>query len=402
MRFLHAADLHLGLSVTRFGVKNGEIQEARFTSLRKLIEASKQHRVDSLLIAGDLFDDNHVDFGTARRTLELFESADAPVYVIPGNHDPWTADSVYQRPPWSTCADGPVRVLHRHEPVPIADGILYPCPLFAKNSLDDPARWIPPRKPGDTTIRIGLAHGSFHDRATLHPDDHLIDRHTVDSKGLDYLALGHWHRYYEAVDQAGIVRTVYPGAHEPWGFHEAPDVSVGWSAYSNAARELFTGDGMGRALLVTIDRAGAAPTIEPIDTASLQWRDETRTLQSRDDLDRLINDLDRRDDKHNQVLRLHLVGTLPAEEMLRLDTLDATRSGHQGGILSHYRWFELDTSRLYAEPTDDELHELAGEGVVRAVYDRLKAEANSPDLAVRDLAQQSLLLLYRFAKEAQR
>ncbi|MBM3997764.1 MAG: DNA repair exonuclease [Planctomycetes bacterium] len=399
MRFLHTADLHLGLSVTRFGVKNGEIQEARFTSLRKLIEASSQHRVDFLLIAGDLFDDNRVDFNTSRRALELLESAGMPVFVIPGNHDPYTIDSVYRRPPWSQRANGPVYVLCEPTPIPIPGGTLFPCPLFTKNSFDDPTRWIPARAPGDTGIRIGLAHGSFRDRDTLHPDDHLIERDIVDAKGLDYLALGHWHRAYRNTDRAGVVRIAYPGVHEPMGFHETPEFGIGWSAYSSGSQDLFTDDGTGRALVVTIDHAGAAPVIEEIPTGCFAWRDETRTLHGRDDLDRLINDLDHRANKRNQLLRLHLKGTLPAEEMLRLETLDAR--GH-GGILSHYVWFQLDTTELYAEPTEEELQRLAGDGVIRGIYNRLKRETDSDDAAIRERARQSLLLLYRYAKEARR
>ena len=62
MRFLHAADLHLGLRVTRFGsLVNGAVQEARLKALERMIAQAKALPLDFLLIAGDLFDDNHVD-----------------------------------------------------------------------------------------------------------------------------------------------------------------------------------------------------------------------------------------------------------------------------------------------------------------------------------------------------
>jgi hypothetical protein len=88
--------------------------------------------------------------------------------------------------------------------------------------------------------------------------------------------------------------------------------------------------------------------------------------------------------------------------MMRLDELDASRGGGQGGILSRYRWAELDTDRLYAEPADAELQDLAGDGVVRAVYDRLKTESESHDPQIQQLARQSLLLLFRFTHEVRR
>jgi DNA repair exonuclease SbcCD nuclease subunit len=394
MRFLHAADLHLGLRVTRFGDRNGKVQDARFKSLEPLVEHARQ--VDFTLIAGDLFDDNHVDLATSRRALKLFESIGKPVFIIPGNHDPLTADSVFNRPPWSSVSDH-VRVLGAREPVPIPGGVLFPCPLFAKNSLDDPTRWLPPRERNDTSIRIGLAHGSLKDRDNLPADDHLIDRHVVDDKGLDYLAMGHWHGPLQREDRAGVARTVYPGVHESMGFRDS-----GWSAYSNAGSDLFRDDGQGRVLVVTIDEAGAPPVIEEIATGYLQWCDERRTLRGEEDLSALIDELGRRPNQERQLLRLHLDGTLPASVLLRLDELDATLAGAQGGILSRFAWAELDAARLYSEPTDSELQDLAGGGVVRAVYDRLKAEADGPDEKARDLARQAILLLYRFAKETQR
>ena len=61
--------------------------------------------------------------------------------------------------------------------------------------------------------------------------------------------------------------------------------------------------------------------------------------------------------------------------------------------MSRYLWAELDADRLVAEPTDAELQHLAGNGVVRAVYDRLRAETQSSDPTVRQVAWQSLLLL---------
>jgi hypothetical protein len=114
----------------------------------------------------------------------------------------------------------------------------------------------------------------------------------------------------------------------------------------------------------------------------------------------LIDQLSKREAGGNHLLRLCLKGTLSAKAMLRLDELDAERAGGQGGVLSRYLWAELDADKLLAEPTDAELQQFAGNGVVRSVYERLKAETQSPDPAVRQLAWQSLLLLYGIATGA--
>src|SRR5215468_4651411 len=144
MRFLHLADLHLGLRVTRFGAKvNGRVQEARIEALDYLLAQVPALKVDFILVAGDLFDDNHVDLATSRRAFELLEAARVPTYVLPGNHDPLTADSVYARSPWNAANARTICVLREAQPTPILGGTLFPCPLKAKNSFDDPTRWIP-------------------------------------------------------------------------------------------------------------------------------------------------------------------------------------------------------------------------------------------------------------------
>ena len=93
--FLHAADLHLGLRLTRFGAGTSKkIREARFQALGKIREAASEKRVDFVLIAGDLFDDHAVDADIARRAFDLLQSFPAPVYVLSGNHDPLLSGSV--------------------------------------------------------------------------------------------------------------------------------------------------------------------------------------------------------------------------------------------------------------------------------------------------------------------
>ncbi len=402
MRFLHVADLHLGLRVTRFGAHvNGRVQEARMAALDHLLMQAPALRLDFALVAGDLFDDNRVDLATSRRAFELFAAAKLPIYIISGNHDPLSADSVFARSPWKNGTSRNVMVLREAEPTALPGGMLYPCPLKRKNSFDDPTRWIPLRAHGDASIRIGLAHGSLRRHEHLPEDDHLIERYAADVKGLDYLALGHWHWPSRHADRAGVIRTAYPGVHEPMRFFENPAFATGWSEYSHKAPDdLFNDDGKGHALVVTIEGPEAPPQIEEIVTSRLRWREEKHELHDEAQLADLIDRLGKRENAANELLRLCLHGTLSAQAMMRLDELDAERAGNQGGVLNRYLWAELDADRLSAEPTDAELQGLVGNGVVRKVYERLQAETQLPDPQMRQIAWQSLLLLYGFATGA--
>lgn len=412
MRFLHAADLHLGLRVTRFGkATNRKVQEARFEALDKLLAAAIDRAVDFVLIAGDLFDDNHVDATTSRRAFEMLKTAPMPVFVLPGNHDPLTPDSVWERPPWSPLDDANVHVLRKPEPFsPLAGVTLLPCPLVSKTSLADPTAWLPPRGSDDSSLRIGVAHGSVNDREHLPEDDHLIDRQVAQRCGLDYLALGHWHRTLEFRDSRKVVRMAYSGVHEPMRFPRSPDpnrnvFSVGWTPYSNAANaELFDDDGRGKVLLVSVERAGGETAVEPIETGCLEWKDETYRLMHEDDLSRLINQLATRPKRERQLLRLTLEGVLQAKAYLRVDELEGSSGG---GVLSRYCWYELYKDKLGVEPTAEEIRELVGDGVLRRVHQAVCSEierdnTHGDDPAARELAEQSLLVLYRLAQECER
>ena len=78
--FLHAADLHLGLRITRFSPEVAKkVREARFQALEKIRDAAQADPVDFVLIAGDLFDDHAVDGDIAKRSFDLLESFPAPV-----------------------------------------------------------------------------------------------------------------------------------------------------------------------------------------------------------------------------------------------------------------------------------------------------------------------------------
>src|SRR5437879_10960298 len=144
LSFLHAADLHLGLRITRFpkDVTN-RIREARFQALEKIRQSAKNQQVDFVILAGDLFDDHAVDLDLARRAFDILESFSCPVYVLSGNHDPLLPGSVWDRPPWNQPA--PKRICLFREARPLSAGsdfTLCLCPVLRTTSLTYPTLWL--------------------------------------------------------------------------------------------------------------------------------------------------------------------------------------------------------------------------------------------------------------------
>jgi len=394
--FLHAADLHLDMRTTRFDpARANKIREARFTALDNILKKAQDLRVDFLVVAGDLFDDSTVRNLTARRAFEMLESLPMTVYVLPGNHDPLLAGGVWDRPPWSQLQGQRLRLLSQATPVEVAPGLtLLPCPVLRKTSMDDPTAWIGQAPKVERSIRIGVAHGSLKIRDDLPADDHLIARHAAGDLGLDYLALGHWHGRCLFADRDGVDRTAYSGVHEPMRFQGSSDSQTGWIPYGGAGRREFLDTGKGEVLHVRIRARNEPPQIDAIEVGHYQWQEEQRELACRDDLERLIQDVATRSTLECRLLRLRLSGVLDAENMLRLDELDEILS-------NRYLLGELDTSGLHVEPTEEEMRQAAGQGILRRVLDKLTGEAASAEPAVRQVAERAILLLYRIAKEVQ-
>jgi DNA repair exonuclease SbcCD nuclease subunit len=273
--------------------------------------------------------------------------------------------------------------------------VIFPCPLLRRTSLDDPTAWIAQAPRAEGTIRIGVAHGSLRIREDLPVDDHLIARHAADDLHLDYLALGHWHSRRLYADREGVERTAYSGVHEPMRFQGSVDSQTGWAPYSGGRRDEFLDAGKGEVLCVSLRASGERPRIEPVDVGHYIWQEEQRQVASKDDLDHLIQDVATREGLELKLLRVRLSGVLDAENMLRLGML-------RDILTNRYLLGELDTTGLHLQPTEEEVRDVAGQGVLRRVLEQLQAEATAPEPAVRQIAERAILLLYQIAKEVER
>jgi DNA repair exonuclease SbcCD nuclease subunit len=405
LRFLHAADLHLGLRITRFEENAcNRIGEARFEAIEQLRTKAAEHEVHFVLIAGDVFDDHSVSKNLAERAFTLFEGKviNCPVYIIPGNHDPLTPGGVWDRDPWTRAQPTKhVHLLRVPEPVtvPGLPVTIFPSPLRNRNSVDDPTAWIAyhPRAADERTFRIGLAHGSLHLFANLPLDDHLIRRDAAEHYGLDYLALGHWHKPLRHKAPDGAERTAYSGTHEPMRFPgSGASTSTGWSSYSSDGdAERFQDEGRGTALLVSIDEPGAPPEIKTIEVGRLRWAEEHCDLTVQP-LGEIISAYAEKDLRELTLLHLTLSGVLDPEKHGRIDTVlrDIICNRYCPGSSLH-------ADEVLVEPDAEQLNKIVGDGVLSRMLERLKGDAQSNDAQARRVAGHALKLLYRLAWEEQ-
>jgi DNA repair exonuclease SbcCD nuclease subunit len=403
VRFLHTADLHLGLRVTRFEEEAcSRVGEARFVALQQVREKATDLKADFILIAGDVFDDHSVSRSEASRAFPILESSpdSCPVFIIPGNHDPLVPGGVWDRDPW--LREQPhlrVHLLRKAEPVAIPNlsVMIFPCPLRQRRSMEDPTSWIEnhTRAEGDHTIRLGLAHGSLN-IMPLPDDDHLIRPDAADYFDLDYLALGHWHRRLLHRSSDGVERTAYCGTHEPMTFPGGnASLSTGWTSYSaDSEAERFQDSGEGIALLVEIEAAKAPPRIQPVPVGRLRWKAEQQDVTGLS-FGSLIREYSQRDNPELTLMRLSLVGVMDPQAYARLEELRRIieHRYHAGSC--------LDADGLLIEPTAEQLAEAVGSGVLKRVLERLKDDVQSSDPGTRRIAEHAIKLLYRIAWEEQ-
>lgn len=233
------------------------MRAARLQTLRRALELARSRAVDAFIVAGDLFEDNLVDDALVSAVADLFaEFSSVPVFLLPGNHDPYTGpDSVWHRRPLAKASPN-VRILTKAEAIDLGEVVLLASPLQQKISTLDPSlklaelsRDLPPG-----AAAIGVTHGAPAIEGKHQPNDFPIALDAASRAGLAYLAIGHWHNWLAELDGG---RIVMPGTPEP---------------------DRFDHDRCGFVSFVEIPGGGLPPRIEPVPVATLTWRDLTFDL----------------------------------------------------------------------------------------------------------------------------
>jgi DNA repair exonuclease SbcCD nuclease subunit len=139
----------------------------------------------------------------------------------------------------------------------------------------------------DTTAQFNIAviHASVEIEGKASPDDYLVSTKEISSSGMDYVALGHWHRMNNFSTKG--VPAWYCGSPEATKFDEA--------------------DKAGHVLLVNL---GEETTVEPRKVGQYEWLEKTLDVAISTPGD-LLNSEIKKLSGEKVLLRLQLKGTLP-------------------------------------------------------------------------------------------
>lgn len=216
MKFVHIADVHLGMSfkTASFGKSFGNTKrEAIKKNLQKVINHIKENQIELLLIAGDFFEGDYVELSDLLDVKYLFESInETHIVIMAGNHDPLSIQqNVYDLINWPKNVH---LIGTEYEVLDIED--------IATSIVSVSWKTKGPLVLNKVELEEQLGHMKHEYRIVmLHGDvytksDYLyMEPNYLASLDADYVALGHIHK-----PDSIKPHIVYPGSLEPLDFSE--------------------------------------------------------------------------------------------------------------------------------------------------------------------------------------
>ncbi len=209
VKFLQISDLHLGARFAWLPREHrAERRREQQRALERAVHLAIERGVDAILVPGDLFDDVLVDAENLAFAIHAFRATGCPpVFITPGNHDPWSDTSATWSPRMLAARDlkWPAHV-HlftspqwtdvrlEHLAVRVWGRCFVPGMASTERPLGAEARTavgvLPP-----TELNIGVFHGSLEGHCP--PGQKLVAPFSLDevqAAPFAWMAVGHYHK----------------------------------------------------------------------------------------------------------------------------------------------------------------------------------------------------------------
>jgi DNA repair exonuclease SbcCD nuclease subunit len=375
MRFVHTADWQLGM--TRYFL-NGEAQPRYSAARRDVVSRIGALALDAgaefVVVAGDVFEDNQLSPREVSLSLEAMRAIGVPVYLLPGNHDPLDAASVYTSALFVAECPQNVTVLDRSGVFDVRPGLqIVAAPWHSKRPTGDLVAEALDGLTGDGVTRIVVGHGGVD---IFEPDKDkpsLVRLSALEAAvhrgAVHYIALGDKHSRTQV---GATARIWYSGSPEVTNYDDIePDP--------------------GQVLVVDIDEDDPHRPVQVDARRVGSWRFVTlcRTVDSGRDVADLDMNLDLMPDKQRTVVRLGLSGSMTVTDKA---VLDACLDKYARLFAALVTWDRR--TDIAVIPADGEFDDLGIGGFAAAAVDELVSAARSGG-ADADDARGALALLLR-------
>ena len=376
MRFLQTADWQLGMRRHFLGPEHqGQFDAARRDVLGTLARLAVTERCEAVVVCGDVFETNQVSARTVGQAMDQLRGLSMPVYLLPGNHDPLGAGSVWTSERFLAAKPDHVHVLTGTNPVEVRPGFeVVGAPWTSNRPTSDliggVCAALDPAPPG--VVRVAVGHGAV-DKVAPQSDPVSVIRHSTLAAALaagkvHFVALGDRHSATE-VDQ----RVWYAGAPEPTAFVEVDP---------------------GKVLVVEIDEddPGRVPIVVAHQVGT--WRFETleAALNGSADVAELRSELRSMPHKERTVVKLAVRGTVSVTEKSDYDRLRIEAADLFAGVVE-----SKSRTDLAVRPEDGDFSGLNLAGFAALALEDLRLQAASEDTKAARTAADALGLLVRFA-----
>lgn len=210
IKIVHTSDVHLGTDYTSLSPLRRR-QRLIAEAFARVVDITVAERAHLFLIAGDLFDSNRPSDQAVSFVVEQLRRLPMPVVILPGNHDPYTPNSVYRRTEFTDLSQRVYIISQESGQVlsfPDMDLVVWGRPDTGKPRGYRPLEGIPPCDA--YRWHVAVAHGHLLMPGMVTFSSYPIDVAELAGCGWDYVALGHWERFANV--SQGDVCACYSGA----------------------------------------------------------------------------------------------------------------------------------------------------------------------------------------------
>ena len=260
MKILHTADIHIDSPMTA-RLPSFKIRERRrelVSNFSELVSAAMREGASAVIISGDLFDSERVSTKARDTVLEVIARAPSiTFFYLKGNHEGDALTNVDSPLPKNLLLFGDNWTYYQGDGITVAGRSCCSADMFETLEL-----------PKDTKNIIVL-HGELRERSAA-PD--VIGKIDAANKGIDYIALGHYHSYAaEPIDSRAVA--VYPGIPEGRGFDEVGDKGYVIIDTAQTLTYAFRPFAKRKLHIVPLPLDGITSQAELIEQAELLFRD---------------------------------------------------------------------------------------------------------------------------------